>query len=487
MAKFGILIAAALLMQPTLVNVAPSIAISDEETSSGVYVVPTVVALTPGVGWVTTAPIARLEELVQEDKALGILLSEIEASGISVALEPEMVNTILNSGSEEAKTWLQRATALTAFSLARSDADARYWVNDEPLSKTAIWEPIAGISNEIIWPGRGNVSTELLAAFPNKQVILQISQYLPTPEQRAISDIAIFEGSKVILNRDKAATLMSALVQESDDAKFQEILSDLVTEIRSQPRGVLALDRIPLGEVYRFQDAVTALAEYGIYLTQFHGLNESDIKLEPALIREESSITEAFNEILPLIKASLEHANYLQNPEEFKETQFARLLAFTSAGWVEEAERFDQFVQDQKPRLSALAAGIQLEVPESINLFGSNASIPLVIQNPFSQEVTLTIIIGSKSGGIAEIAQQVVLPAQSRITEKITLQVQNNGEEIIDITLYSESGEVVTSATNIKLNVQTEWETVGIISIVAVVVLLLALGILRSIKKRRKI
>ncbi|GEM_PF-6784187 len=487
MAKFGILVAASLLLQPTLAFGAPNLANSTDELAAEVYVVPTVIALTPGVGWVTSPPASRLDELVHEDKALGVLLSNIEASGISAALEPTMISTITTSGSEEAKAWAARALEVAAFSLGRSDADARYWTTDEIVPKSMLWEPIAGISNEILWPGKGNLLPSFFDAFPNKQVIVPISQFLPNVGQKTTSDIGHFQNSTVILNRDKAATLFSALVQETDDNKFAEILDDLVTEIRSQPHGVLAVDRMPLAESYRFQDAVAGLSENGIYLTKFSGLNDSATQVTPGLLREDSAIASVLGEIRSLIKSGINHANFLQNPEEFKESQYARLIAFTSAGWVEEQERFNQFVEEQKPRLSALAEGIKLEVADSINIFGSNAHIPVVIQNPFPQEVTLTVLISSKTSAVTEMAQLVTLPAQSRTTEKIAPQVHENGEAIIDITLVSESGAVVASATNIKLNVQTEWESVGVISIIAVVVLLLALGIIRSIKKRRKI
>ncbi len=53
---------------------------------------------------------------MQEDKPLGVLLADIEASGISAALEPTMVNTLLNSGSDEAKNWVARAVTVAAFS-----------------------------------------------------------------------------------------------------------------------------------------------------------------------------------------------------------------------------------------------------------------------------------------------------------------------------------------------------------------------------------
>ncbi len=265
------------------------------------------------------------------------------------------------------------------------------------MPKSMLWEPIAGISNEIIWPGKGNLLPTFFDAFPNKQVIVPISQFLPLSAQKTTSDIGHFQNSTVILNRDKAATLFSALVQASDDTKFAEILEKLVTEIRSQPHGVLAVDRFPLADSYRFQDVLKSLAENGIYLTKFTGLNDSLNQLSPGQLRDDSAMAAVIGEIRSLINSGLTQANYLPNPEEFKESQYARLIAFTSAGWAEEPDSFNQFVEDQKPRLSALAEGIQLDVSESINIFGSNANIPAVIQNPFPQEITLTVLITSEN------------------------------------------------------------------------------------------
>lgn len=493
MAKFGILVAAALLLQPNyLPDVANQLSVtseSDAANSAEIFVIPTVVALTPGVGWVTTPTASRLEELIQNDQPLEVALKQIEESGISAALEPAMIREILASDSEPAKEWAERALAVSAFSLGQSDADPRFWAKTEIVPRSYIWEAIPGISNEIIWPGRGEIDSSLFAAFPNKQIIVPLSSVRTDADDKSQirGNTAIFEDSQIILNRDRAASLFSTIIRTEDDDEFQQLLTQLVQEIRANPYGVLAADRIPVGDTYRLSETVTGLAEHGIYLTRFNNLPESKNPVSLGLTRESSEMDEVIAEVLSLITTIVEKASSLPDPLALINTQYDRLISFTSSGWVEETERFSQFFEDQKPRLIALSEGMQLEVASSINIFGSSASIPLIIQNPFDQEVKLEVIITSHSGNIDSFSQVLNIPAQSRNTEKITPVTHGNGAEIIDISLVNEAGEVIFTAKGIELNVQTEWELVGVISIIAVVVLLLALGILRSIKKRRKI
>ncbi|HEX3679710.1 MAG TPA: DUF6049 family protein, partial [Galbitalea sp.] len=74
--------------------------------------------------------------------------------------------------------------------------------------------------------------------------------------------------------------------------------------------------------------------------------------------------------------------------------------------------------------------------------------------------------------------------SQSRV--QVPIQALSNVKAQIVATLFSSTGVQVGRSVTINVDVQAGWETIGTLIFAALVAALLAFGIIRNIRKRRK-
>ena len=72
---------------------------------------------------------------------------------------------------------------------------------------------------------------------------------------------------------------------------------------------------------------------------------------------------------------------------------------------------------------------------------------------------------------------RVEVPVEARIA---------NGEVDVAMQLYSPTGEPIGARQSVQVEVRAEWESIGLIVIIGLVVVFLGIGVLRTVNGRRR-
>ncbi|MBH0008009.1 hypothetical protein ESZ53_09530 [Salinibacterium sp. UTAS2018] len=142
------------------------------------------------------------------------------------------------------------------------------------------------------------------------------------------------------------------------------------------------------------------------------------------------------------------------------------------------------FLVDSRDTLDAVS------VVESSNflLIADNGPLPVSVSNALNQAVTVYITVDPRTGLMAVEDSRVELRIEpnSQAKGEVPVQSLSNGVVEVEISLASANGVAVGAATVGEVNVRAGWETPIVLTFGALVVVIFALGLVRSITRRKK-
>lgn len=122
----------------------------------------------------------------------------------------------------------------------------------------------------------------------------------------------------------------------------------------------------------------------------------------------------------------------------------------------------------------------------NINLVAQSSRVPILIQNNYNTEVRLLIHV-STSNLRVRLPQTtaVTVPANSTVNTTVPVQAVANGEVTLNIWLTSFSGVRLGNDESIQMTVIGNVEAIALGSLGALVGVLLILGTIRMVRRRR--
>ncbi|CAN5173975.1 hypothetical protein BH11ACT4_BH11ACT4_09780 [soil metagenome] len=135
-----------------------------------------------------------------------------------------------------------------------------------------------------------------------------------------------------------------------------------------------------------------------------------------------------------------------------------------------------------------LTSSVEVVKSSGINLLADRATLPIGVTNKLDQPVTVYISVRADTGLLAVESSRVklVIEPRSQAKGQVPVQAISNGSVGLTISLTSASGVPVGSPTRATINVQAGWETPIVIVIGLLVVAMFAIGVVRSILRRRR-
>ncbi|MEY5017664.1 MAG: hypothetical protein RL431_713 [Actinomycetota bacterium] len=140
-------------------------------------------------------------------------------------------------------------------------------------------------------------------------------------------------------------------------------------------------------------------------------------------------------------------------------------------------------------KLGSNEAERQIRIVEAsaYTILASQTAFPVTVVNDSNTDVTVNLKARSKSAivTVSQPSQLVTISAHSSTRVTVPLQVVSNGSTELTMKLQTPAGVPMGSVTRFDISASAQWETLTIVSFGAVVVTVLALGVLRTIRRRR--
>ncbi|WP_156377091.1 DUF6049 family protein [Microbacterium sp. Root53] len=181
-------------------------------------------------------------------------------------------------------------------------------------------------------------------------------------------------------------------------------------------------------------------------------------------------------------------ATVLEDPTLLTGQVRAEALHVLSVGWDGERSAWEDAVTAFRERTGERANAVGIEPPATVQLISAGANLPVWIRNDLPYEVTVTLVARPDDPrlDVVEFTQVVAQPSSSTTIEVPVEARVGNGDVDIELSLLSPEGELIGPVQTVEVTVRADWERIGIIVLVALVVGLIGTGIVRTVLRRRR-
>ena len=178
-------------------------------------------------------------------------------------------------------------------------------------------------------------------------------------------------------------------------------------------------------------------------------------------------------------------ATILDQPELLTGRERAEVLQVLSVSWTGDAAR--QAVADHRAATQTTLGSVGI-LSSDFRLVSSSAPLRPWVRNDLPWPIT--VVLRSQPDD-ARLRVQATTPidAQASANTRVEVPVEAriaNGEVDVAMQLYSPTGELVGARQNVQVEVRAEWESIGLIVIIALVVVFLGVGVVRTVGRRRR-
>lgn len=172
-------------------------------------------------------------------------------------------------------------------------------------------------------------------------------------------------------------------------------------------------------------------------------------------------------------------------PTAITDRRRLELLSALSVGWGSESIRALRGFTDDSV---TLRQSVRVAESSSITLLSDRASLPVTVQNNLDVAVRVYLRVEPDTTQLRVLDPRVEVLVEPRSQTRALVPVESltNGQVAITVTVRDAEGTRIGTPTRVSLNLQAGWETAGTIAVAAALVVLLAAGLTRDIRKRRR-
>lgn len=509
--------------------------VADSQTTQIGVIVP--LTATPEDGALLTAE--ELAELTAADGALTAQLDGIAGTTAVIAVDPSILAAIRVLGTaapESAQEWLTRLDGLpnARFALQFGDADATAQAQAglpellqpttfAPFLNTADFPQTPETAAPTDAPGATPDPTPGAAeptALPTDEELIAVEGALPRllwPQDALTqADLAAFagylgEGTTTIVPSSAVGGQSAARATSAGhdllvtDALTSEVLSDVAAEGRSVERQrllaeatarlqfaqsrtagaplLIGLDRDENRSADALRDAISAADSIGFEFSDLRSTTPvaATLTAEPDTARSAAVGTLLADEgKLTAFSSILDDPQVLLSPERIR---ILRTLAVGTS-----ASAFTEGVADHQARTTATLDAVSIPPSSTIQLLAANADLPIAVRNDLPWPVTVQLFVSPTDPrlDVKPMTETVVQPiSTTRVKVPVSARV-GSGEVDLRLSLYSPTGVQIQGDQTVRVAVRAEWETIGLVIFGGLAVLLIALGVIRTIRRKRR-
>ena len=490
------------------------------------------ITATPLDGSLLTA--TELTTLTAEEGALTAQLDALSGTQAILAVDPAIIAAIRMLGTaapESATAWLQRLESLPneRFLLQFGDADAAVQAqsgqrtllgpgslqplidpanfvsatptptptptpgtaavdgDDPALPDDAALTALDGARTDVLWP-RGDVTTDDLATFATYlgDGVTTILPSSSTDADATPAASATAGEQTVLLTADAASARLSATVTQSNEVTRNRELAATIAHLSlaaPTTQVLLGLDRSESRVDTSLRTALSALSSPAITIDDLVATDPASVTLTSTA---DESRAASLGTLLDDEMRLVSFATILDEPRVLLTPERIRILRLIGVGLP--AEEFSAGVLAHRSATVDTLGAVGIQEPSAIQLFTAAAPLPVWIRNdlPWPVNVALATQPSDARLDVQPTTQVEALAASNtRVTVPVEARVAS-GDLRVDFRLYSPTGVPIGQAQSADVTVRADWEGIGLGILAGVIVLLLGLGIFRTVRRRRR-
>lgn len=492
------------------------------------------ITATPANGSLLTAD--ELTELTAPDGALTAQLEGVTGTLAVLAIDPLVPAAIRALGTAapaSATVWLTRLESLSneRFALQPGDADATVQARAQlpellqpltldtyldpahfaPATPTATPAPtpsaspsasptpsapelptyeeltvVSSATSHILWP-LGDVETADLSTF-DAYLDADTTTVLPSSSLAAkASALMDIDGHQVLASDAAASASFSGAAATLDDDIRENEIAAGIAHLTYAPAGtpvLIGLDRDETRTAESLRETILSLSVIAQPATL------SDLRANPAsagTISAESGDQRAvaLSGLLADEDRLTQFASILDDPAMLLAPERLNILHLIGVG---DAGNFQADVTTHRMATVATLDAVGVQQPSPIQLFTSAAPLPVWLRNdlPWPVNVTLDARPSDARLDVQPRTEVAALPASNtRVKVPVEARV-GSGQLNVHFSLSSPTGVQIGKEQTASVTVRAEWESIGLIILAGIIGILLVLGIIRTVVRRRK-
>ncbi len=163
-----------------------------------------------------------------------------------------------------------------------------------------------------------------------------------------------------------------------------------------------------------------------------------------------------------------------------------RILRTLSVGT--SAAAFAEGFADHQAQTSATLDAVNIPPSSTIQLLTANADLPIAVRNDLPWPVTVQLFVSPTDPRLeVRSPDETIVQAQSTTRIKVPVSARvGSGEVDLRLSLYSPTGVQIQGDQTLRVAVRAEWETIGLVVLGGIIVLLIALGVIRTVRRKRR-
>ncbi|WEK61470.1 MAG: DUF6049 family protein [Candidatus Microbacterium colombiense] len=480
----------------------------------------------------------ELSALTAEDGALTAQLDGIVGTAAILAIDPAILAAIRVLGTAapaSATDWLSRLDDLPndRFSLQFADADATAQAHAKlpaplqpttlspfldprnfpstPATPTATNGPASdesptpaptdapalpddaelsaldGAQEGILWPS-GDVTQADLKTFDT---------YLDGPAITVVPSSSVGDataahgtagGSELLITDDAASDALTRAANSTSSVTRQRWLAAASAHLylaATKAPGVpllVGLDRDETRDADALRDAISTADTMGFGLPELRATAATAVKLtaEP-----DTSRAAAVTDLLADERALGSFSTILADSQVLLSPERIRMLRTLAVGV--RASSFLDGVTEHRAATRETLAAVSIPPSSTIQLLTAAADLPFRVRNdlPWPVTVRLTVIPTDLRLDVEPVTEAVV-PANSSTRVKVPVAARvGSGELTLRLSLSSPTGVPIGGTDSVRVAVRAEWETIGLAVFGGLIVVLIGLGVWRTVRRRR--
>ncbi|UFU06524.1 DUF6049 family protein [Ruania halotolerans] len=361
-----------------------------------------------------------------------------------------------------------------------------------------------GISalDDVAWPESADLTSVTALAEADARAVVLPADAMPTtvPLNYTPSGRTQVETSA----KDVEAMLWDGQLSDSFSADLsalqirQSVLAQTAVIAREQPadaRGLLAaLDR-EVGsdpdELTALSDTITALDDAPwVQLSNLRSLlgrtaagearaplpvsTASDAHLDAGTL---SRLAEAWSEADAF-------AQVTDDPTQFRDEFAPPVLTGLSSTLITAPTTRDQLVEDAFAAVAELSSGISVEPGSEVLLISSSGEIPITLESNLPVGASVAVqLVPADPRLLAEESVTTHLPPGGATTVRLPVTAVANGNVNVSVEVLNTEGNVLVAPEPFRVRVRADWEDIGTVVVAGLLVLGLAVGLIRTIRK----